>query len=46
VRDVWPGFISCVLAVHEEVIRTRRDEVLRLVDGIREERQWARYEHG
>ncbi len=40
VRDVWPGFISCVLAVHEEVIKTRRAEVQQLVDGIAKSGKW------
>ena len=33
-KDVWPEFISCVLAVPEDLIRTRRADVQRLVDGI------------
>lgn len=40
VRDVWPGFISCVLAVHEDAIRDRRDEVQCLVDGIAKSGKW------
>lgn len=39
-RDVWPEFISCVLAVHEDVIRDRRAEVHRLVDGIARSGKW------
>jgi NitT/TauT family transport system substrate-binding protein len=39
-REVWPGFISCVLAVNEETIRTRRGEVQRLVDGIAMSGKW------
>jgi NitT/TauT family transport system substrate-binding protein len=39
-KDVWPGFISCVLAVSEETIRTRRDEVQKLVDGIAMSGKW------
>lgn len=39
-KDVWPEFISCVLAVREDVIRTRRDEVQRLVDGIARSGMW------
>jgi NitT/TauT family transport system substrate-binding protein len=39
-KDVWPEFISCVLAVNEEVIRTNRDEVQRLVDGIARSGKW------
>ncbi len=33
-KDSWPNFISCVLVVREELIRTRRDLVQELVDGI------------
>ena len=32
-KDVWPEFISCVLAVHEDTIRDHRAEVQQLVDG-------------
>jgi NitT/TauT family transport system substrate-binding protein len=39
-KDVWPEFISCVLAVREDVIRLRRDEVQRLVDGIAMSGKW------
>lgn len=39
-KDVWPNFISCVLAVDERVIETRRDEVQRLVDGIAKSGKW------
>src|SRR4029077_15573640 len=39
-KDVWPNFISCVLAVHEHVIATRRDDVQRLVDGIAKSGKW------
>lgn len=39
-KDVWPDFISCVLAVHEDVIRARRTEVQRLVDGIARSGKW------
>jgi NitT/TauT family transport system substrate-binding protein len=39
-KDVWPEFISCVLAVHEDVIRDRRPEVQRLVDGIARSGKW------
>lgn len=40
VKEVWPGFISCVLAVREDVIKNRRDEVQRLVDGIAKSGRW------
>jgi NitT/TauT family transport system substrate-binding protein len=39
-KDVWPEFISCVLAVREDAIRNHRDEVQRLVDGIARSGMW------
>jgi len=39
-KDVWPGFISCVLAVREDAIREHRDIVQRLVDGIAKSGKW------
>jgi NitT/TauT family transport system substrate-binding protein len=39
-KDVWPEFISCVLAVPERMIKTRRDDVQRLVDGIARSGKW------
>ncbi len=39
-KDVWPDFISCVLAVREDVIRQRRPEVQKLVDGIASSGKW------
>ena len=39
-KDVWPNFISCVLAVHEDVITNQRDDVQRLVDGIARSGKW------
>ncbi|MDQ6624884.1 MAG: ABC transporter substrate-binding protein [Verrucomicrobiota bacterium] len=39
-KDVWPGFISCVLAVREDVIKNRRPEVQQLVDGIAKSGKW------
>ena len=39
-KDVWPDFISCVLAVPERVIQTRRADVQRLVDGIAKSGKW------
>ncbi|MGI8604535.1 MAG: ABC transporter substrate-binding protein [Verrucomicrobiales bacterium] len=39
-KDVWPGFISCVLAVHEDAIKHRRAEIQRLVDGIAKSGKW------
>ncbi len=39
-KHVWPNFISCVLAVHEDMIRNDRDTVQRLVDGIAKSGKW------
>ncbi|HYE21216.1 MAG TPA: ABC transporter substrate-binding protein [Tepidisphaeraceae bacterium] len=39
-KDEWPGFISCVLAVREDVIQTRRADVQALVDGIARSGKW------
>lgn len=39
-KDVWPEFISCVLAVHEDVIRDDRRKVQALVDGIAKSGVW------
>lgn len=39
-KDAWPGFISCVLAVSEDVIRNHREEIQRLVDGIAKSGKW------
>jgi NitT/TauT family transport system substrate-binding protein len=39
-KDVWPEFISCVLAVREDIIRDRRHEVRRLVEGIARSGKW------
>lgn len=39
-KDVWPGFISCVLVVHEDAIRDHRAEIQRLVSGIAASGKW------
>ena len=39
-KDVWPEFISCVLAVREDVINSRRNDVQELVDGIARSGLW------
>jgi NitT/TauT family transport system substrate-binding protein len=39
-KDVWPEFISCVLAVREDVIQNDRQRVQQLVDGIARSGQW------
>lgn len=39
-KDAWPGFISCVLAVREDVIANDRARVQALVDGIAKSGKW------
>jgi NitT/TauT family transport system substrate-binding protein len=39
-KDVWPNFISCVLAVREDMIRDHREVVQQLVDGIAKSGKW------
>jgi NitT/TauT family transport system substrate-binding protein len=39
-KDVWPNFISCVLAVNEKAIKDKHETVQRLVDGIAKSGQW------
>jgi NitT/TauT family transport system substrate-binding protein len=39
-KDVWPNFISCVLAVRQDVIDNQREQVQRLVDGIAKSGKW------
>jgi NitT/TauT family transport system substrate-binding protein len=39
-KDIWPNFISCVLAVHEDEIRDRPDRVQALVNGIANSGMW------
>ena len=45
-KDVWPEFISCVLAVHEDVIRDRRERGAAAGGRHRQERQVARPDDG
>ena len=40
-KDIWPRFISCVLVVHERLIRERPELVRDLVRGIAESGEWA-----
>jgi len=40
-KDIWPRFISCVLVVTEELIKTRPETVRDLVRGIAESGEWA-----
>jgi NitT/TauT family transport system substrate-binding protein len=39
-KDIWPNFISCVLAVHEDAIKNHRSEVQALVNGIAKSGKW------
>jgi len=39
-KDVWPEFISCVLAVRQDVIDRHREKVQALVDGIAKSGVW------
>lgn len=39
-KDIWPEFISCVLAVNEDFIRTNRPLVQELIDGISASGKW------
>jgi NitT/TauT family transport system substrate-binding protein len=39
-KDVWPNFISCVLAVNEDTIKHDRKWVQELVDGIARSGKW------
>src|ERR1022692_3259665 len=40
-KDIWPHFISCVLVVHEKLIRERPEVVRELVRGIAQSGEWA-----
>ncbi len=39
-KDVWPGFISCVLVVREDLIEDRPELIQELVDGIAASGKW------
>lgn len=39
-RQLWPNFISCVLAVHERIIKEHPEWVQQLVDGIARSGKW------
>lgn len=39
-KELWPNFISCVLAVHESAIQEHPEWVQQLVDGIARSGQW------
>jgi len=40
-KDIWPHFISCVLVVHEDLIKERPQVVRDLVRGIAQSGEWA-----
>jgi NitT/TauT family transport system substrate-binding protein len=40
-KDIWPGFVSCVLVVRQELIDERPEVVRDLVRGIAESGEWA-----
>jgi len=40
-KDIWPHFISCVLVVHEKLIKSRPEVVRDLVRGIAQSGEWA-----
>ena len=40
-KDIWPHFISCVLVVHEDLIKARPAVVRELVRGIAQSGEWA-----
>lgn len=42
-KDIWPGFISCVLIVSEELMKEDPDVVRELVKGIAESGEWAEH---
>jgi NitT/TauT family transport system substrate-binding protein len=39
-KDIWPNFISCVLAVNEAEIRDNPERIQKLVDGIAQSGLW------
>jgi NitT/TauT family transport system substrate-binding protein len=39
-KEIWPDFISCVLVVHEKLIRERPESVQKMVDGIARSGKW------
>ncbi len=39
-KDMWPGFISCVLVVRQEMIDEERELVQELVNGIAKSGKW------
>lgn len=39
-KELWPNFISCVLAVNDEVIKEHPDWIQQMVDGIAKSGKW------
>jgi len=39
-KDIWPNFISCVLAVPDHLIESQRDVIQKLVTGIAKSGKW------
>jgi NitT/TauT family transport system substrate-binding protein len=39
-KDIWPNFISCVLAVNESEIRENPERIQKLVNGIADSGMW------
>jgi NitT/TauT family transport system substrate-binding protein len=39
-KEIWPNFISCVLVVHEKLIREFPESVQKMVDGIARSGKW------
>ena len=40
-KDIWPHFISCVLVVHENLIKEHPTQIAELVRGIAQSGEWA-----
>jgi NitT/TauT family transport system substrate-binding protein len=40
-KDIWPGFVSCVMVVHEKLMKEQPAAVADLVRGIAESGEWA-----
>jgi NitT/TauT family transport system substrate-binding protein len=45
-KDMWPGFISCVLVVRQELIDEQRELVQELVHGIAKSGKWLDEDSG
>lgn len=42
-HEIWPGFVSCGLVVHEDLIRSRPQVIAELVRGIANSGEWAEH---